>query len=586
MDWRTRHRTATGARSVWYNEIHDSIGLRADDLRLKGSVPMRLLRRFARSAPSYWLPPLLLAAALLANAAPAFAQTDDVLTFHYTNDRLGWNSHEKALTPRNVNSGQFGRIWVKTLDGQVYGSPLYVSGLTVKGRKRDVVYAATENNSVYALDAATGAIVWAATQLSTPLNSTEFNNCPMISPLHGITSTPVIDRDSNTIFVCGITQPKVKQVYKIWAMDIRTGERRKGFPVVIEGSYHGCAFEAGQLVQRGALSLVNGWLYVPFGARCDLGDWHGWVAGVNTADPVAPQRLFSTSPTGDGGGIWCAGGLTADAAGNLYAVTGNGENTVEQDGEDLSESVLRLTATANGLAFSHKPKDYYMPSNYKHLDDNDEDLGAAGVLVLPDAPGAPHLLVTAGKDGLVYVLSRDNMGGVGGEVIKQRIFGNDETSYHANIRSMPAFFDAGTAGRLVYVPGDGSGPHGERGLVALRVGHAGGEVTLQQAWTSPRPFDSPASPVVSSDGQQNGIVWMVAPSMNQTEQGTAGALFAFDAINGSVLYNSTQRPVRDLLLNARKFASPTVTAGRVFVGTNGVVAYGPLSARVKQASTN
>jgi outer membrane protein assembly factor BamB len=521
---------------------------------------------------------LLCAVATLAGAVAA--EPVDVLTFHGDDSRLGWNSRETVLKPGNVTAASFGKVWETKLDSSCYASPLAASNVKIGGRLHDVVYAATENNSVYALDAATGLILWQTEQLARPLTVDEFNSCPNVNPTVGITGTPVIDRKTGAIYVCGATQPRLRQVYKVWALDIETGKVKSGWPVTVGGTWRNVEFDGGQLVQRAALSLIDGWVYISFGARCDVGNWHGWTVGIDAARPAAKQRLFSYSATGDGGGIWCSGGLAADTRGNLYTATGNGEFALGDGRQNLSEAVVRLT-TAKGLAFSGSAKDFYVPVNYKFLDDNDEDLGGSGAIVLPDMPetNTPHLVLTAGKDGLVYLLNRDNLGGVGGELQKTRYFGDPNGAYHGNIRSMPAYFDGGgEAGRFVYVPGNETGPNGEKGMVALKIApaSANGPAALAEAWTLKTTLDNAATPAVSSDGAKDGIVWLISPRGDDDFGGGAGKLWAFNALTGDVLYDSGMAGQRDTLFDPRKFTAPVITGGRVFVASSRFAAYGLL----------
>jgi hypothetical protein len=343
-------------------------------------------------------------------------------------------------------------------------------------------------------------------------------------------------------------------------------------------------FDAGQLTQRGAINLVNGWLYMTFGSRCDIGEWHGWIMGVNASDPAAPQRVFTPAPAVDGGGMWGAAGLSADKDGTLYAVTGNGDFTLGQHGDNVCESIVRLKPEGNELKFSKNPNDFYVPSNYKQLDASDSDLGGSSCVVLPDQPGTstPRLIVTCGKDGLVYMVNRDNLGGIGGELYKQPLFGNAATHSFGIIITSPAYFDSGKD-RYVYVSGGGTGPNGEHGLVALRItaDSPNDRAKLATAWTLKKEIDMPGAPFVSSNGKNEGIVWLIVSHKDGADMGPPGTLYAFSAVTGETLYQSDTDPTRDELTDARKFSCPTVANGRVFIGTHGVVAYGLLGSNPK-----
>jgi hypothetical protein len=505
------------------------------------------------------------------------AQAIDVTTFHYDVARTGWNPNERILTPRLLEAGRFGRLWHTLLDGQVYAAPLVVSGKSLGGSSRDLVIAPTENNTVYALDAETGEIVWQR-HLATPLSDAEYNDCINISPLHGITSTPVIDLNTKEIYVCGLSASRLKQLYSVWALDLATGAIKDNWPVTLAGKYAGLAFDGGQLTQRGALSMVDGWLYIPFASRCDIGEWHGWVMGVNAHNPTAPQRAFTASPDTSGGGMWGSAGLAADADGNLYAVTGNGDYNLNEGGKSIVESILRMT-THDGLAFSYQPKDYYVPANHEELDRMDADLGGSSAIVV-DHPGSatPHLLFTGGKDGYLYLVDRDNLGGVGAEIQKDRLFGGSGGGFYSSfIKTTPATFQDGQGTRYIVVTGNDKGHGGMQGVVALKLGLDDKKRShCTPAWSAGRPLYQPGSAVVSSNGAQDGIVWVIETNKNDDDGGPPGVLHAYSALTGKELYRSSRKERRDSLGDARKFSAPTVANGRVYCGTDGIVAYGPI----------
>ena len=237
----------------------------------------------------------ILALALCATALTCqavAAQGVSIPTFHGGNERLGWNSHETVLTPASVQTPAFGKRWSNELDGMVSGSPLTMAAVLINGKKRNVVYAATEGNSVYALDAATGSVIWARKGLAAPVSNAEFWGQPGETD-HGILSTPVIDEAGGTIYACGAHLKGLRHIYLVWALDIRTGALKAGWPVTLKGEYKSSPFAAGQVIQRGALSFVNGWVYIPFGGRGDTPPWRGWIMGIDAHDPSAPQRASS-----------------------------------------------------------------------------------------------------------------------------------------------------------------------------------------------------------------------------------------------------------------------------------------------------
>jgi hypothetical protein len=496
----------------------------------------------------------------------------EILMFHGDLARTGWNAAERVLTPVAVRSSAFGRLWTSPVEGAIYAQPLVVRGVPIRGAPRTMIYVVTEHDLVYGLDAMGGSRVWGPVALGTPVTRAALP-CGNIDPV-GITSTPVIDRAASTLFVAGLTTPDGgrTKVYKVAALDLATGAMRAGWPVVIAPPpASGLRFHPEVQQQRGALTLLGGVVYVPFGGYYgDCGDYHGWVVGVPIAHPDR-QQAFAT-PTQRMGGIWAAGGLAADAAGNLYAATGNSDS---RDRIDLGNSVVRL-ATAPTLAFSGRTADFFTPSNFVALNDTDTDLGSTAPLVLPAQPGSatPDLVFIAGKQGVGYLINRANMGGVSrgdgiaGEGVYSRcVFGGCREG-GPQIFSAVAYWDGGQSGRLILVPGHGRQPapcRGTGGVVALRLEVVAGTraSTFGVAWCGPSMRD-PGAPAVSSAGAEGGLVWVV-------DIGPA-ILYALDARTGEQVYASAGR---DALGGAHRFITPAVVEGRVYVGAgDGVAAYG------------
>jgi hypothetical protein len=540
----------------------------------QGTLAAILMRNFTR---------LLIAPALLfALICPAVADRFAVTTYHYNNQRTGWNGRENILSPATLNSNTFGKLWHTTLDGDVAGSPLYVPQVKVDGTKHDVVYAATNANSVYALDSSDGHLLWGPVRVVPPISDVAFLGSGDLHHPNGILSTPAIDLKSQTIYVGALFQPKIQQEFGVWALDLSTGKIKSGWPVILHGSYLGCKFDGGQVLQRGALLLnTDGWLYVPFGARQDRPDWHGWIVGVDTHLPAAKQRLWSPDPHAEGGGIWGVGGPSADLSGNIFVVMGN---DFAKHGVDLGQTVTKLLSTPTGLVANIDSKSVFMPRNVVYLNETDEDLGGGGGVILPDLTMTDgtksiewDLITTGGKEGVVYLLDRNNLGGIGNSLFSKLYFGDPKIRDLGEIRAVPAFFSAGSAGQFLFYPGEDAGVDGEHALVGLKLGlGADGKPSLTQVWTLPADLQRPASPAVSSDGANNGIVWLVEPDLT-TEGGMGpGVLHAYDALTGKELYNSNQNATRDALTHARKFAGPVIVGGKVFVGVDGVMCYGML----------
>lgn len=494
-----------------------------------------------------------------------------MLTFHYDNARLGWNSEESVISPASLKRGGFGERWHASTDGLVWGSALLVHKLKTSRGPIDVIFAATDHNSVYALDARNGQRIWVRSQLAKPLSEAQFLGTWGSDGVHGILSTPVIDAKSQSLYVCGLEAEGLRQYYAVWSLDLLTGRTRSGYPVRLKAADRGTKFECGQLIQRGALSLVSGRLIVPFGGRGDVPPWRGWVVSLDAAHPDRPPLSVCTSPYTDGAGVWSGGGVSADERGDLFAATGNGTFDVPAGGACAAECVLRLKADKPRLGLSLKKPDSYTPSNFAFLDEQDEDLGGATPNVLPPIGGkAPRLLFIGGKDGVAYLLDRDNLAGIGGEIQKTRIFSQPSAIYHEGIRSTSAYWDAGSSGKFIYVAGDEPGPSGDHGMVALRlaVDPATGLPGISKSWTLSRDFDGPSSPVVSSQGDKNGVVWVV-----ETGNGFRSSLLAYDALTGALLYDSA-RPGGAYFAGGRRFTSPVVCDGRVYVGARGVICFG------------
>ncbi|HLJ59698.1 MAG TPA: hypothetical protein VKZ50_08200 [bacterium] len=513
----------------------------------------------------------LLAAVLLTgppDAAPAPAPgASNVLTFHGDFARTGWNAAERTLTPDTVRGGRFGKLWTSSTDGEIYAEPLVVSGVVVAGAvPRTLVYVVTERDLVYAFDAAAGKVAWGPVSLGAPVSRASLP-CGNIDPV-GITSTPVIDRAASTLYVVGLTTPDGGQtkVYKAAALDLATGRMRPGWPATIAPPPSGGRrFDPGTQQQRGALALVRGVVYVPFGGYWgDCAQYHGWVVGVPAGDP-AHQQSYAV-PTGRMGAIWAAGGIAVDASGRLYASTGNSDS---EGPVDFGNAVIRLE-TQPALRFSGAAQDYFVPSNFVALNDRDTDLGSTAPLLLPPQPGpVPHLVFIAGKQGVAYLINADNMGGVSkgngisGEAVYSRcVFGSCQGG-GPQVFSSAAYWDAGVGGRFVLVPGRGSQPspcRGTGGVAALKLGAAPG---FDVAWCS-GSMRNAGAPAVSSAGADGGLVWVVDSG--------EGVLHALNGLTGAEVYASSGA---DALSGAHQFITPAVAGGRVYVGAgHTVVAYG------------
>ncbi len=346
----------------------------------------------------------------------------DLTTSQYNNLRTGSNANEVRLTPRNVNSREFGKLFSLDVDGDVYAEPLYLPAVQISGKgTQEVIFIATEHDSLYAFDAGKkSAPFWHTNFTNSAMGVTSVpaqeTHCPFINPEVGITSTPVIDRDSGTLFVLVRTKEEVhgaeaQYVQRLHAIDVSTGNERSGSPVTIKASVTTAAgdklaFDPRVENPRAAIALVNGNIYLSWASSCDAGDYHGWVMAYD-AHTLAQKAVFNTSPNGKQSGIWQSDtGPAADREGNLYVVTGNGDFDAVTK-HDYGDTMMKLFLDRNKFLV----RDYFTPHDEQVLNQKDLDLGAGGPVLLPDQDGGhPHLALVGGKDGNLFVLDRDHMG--------------------------------------------------------------------------------------------------------------------------------------------------------------------------------
>ncbi|MEE1788236.1 PQQ-binding-like beta-propeller repeat protein [Streptomyces sp. SP17BM10] len=508
---------------------------------------------------------------LLGFATPAQAVESTVSA---NNKRTGWDANEPNLSPAKVSASTFGQRWSAAVSGAVLAQPL-VTGTNV--------IAATENNYVYGLDPATGKANWTRQLGAAWPTSTVSCNDPAAHT--GITATPVYDSTSNTVYLTSKVNDGPDAQHPHWyvhALNASTGAERAGWPVTIQGSptnSPGHPFNPMTAAQRPGLLLMNGYVYAAFASYCDNGPYVGQVVGVNVASRAL--TMWSTEAGSDTmeGGIWqSGGGLVSDGAGRIFLTTGNGSgNGSPRPGPGnrppgtLGESVVRLGVNTNG---SLSAKDFFSPANNQTLDKNDTDLGSGGPMAMPDAfgtPAHPRLLVQVGKDGRVFLLDRDNLGGMG-----QGPNGTDNPVSMAGpfegVWGHPAAF--GGAGGYVYTVATDTG-NGKSPLRALKYGvNSAGVPVLTSAGTSNEGFGyGSGSPVVTSNAASpsSALVWAVWSGSGAG--GVGGELRVYDAVpvNG-VMHLRRSFPIG----TAAKFVVPATDGGRVFVGTRDghIVAFG------------
>ncbi len=502
-----------------------------------------------------------------------------VLTYHNDNLRTGQNLSETILTPSNVNSAQFGLLFTASVDAQIYAQPLYVPAVAIpKNGTHNIVIIVTENDSVYAFDADTaGPALWHTSLLSNgaiaiPAGDT---GCGDLTPLIGSTSTGVIDPATNILYLTAATkEANGTYVYRLHALDVANGSEERTSPIVIQGSVAstGSNAKSGQISlsaffnnQRSALLLDGSVLYMAFSSHCDFPPYNGWVVGYNKTS-LSQLALYSIDPDGTDGGIWMSGGgLAADATGDVYLATGNGTFDANIGGPDYGDSLMRLTPSGT----SFKVNTYFTPSNQLGLSQSDQDLGSGALLLLPDQPTAPtHLAIGMGKQGVLYLVNRDGMGGYqtganGADNVVQEISGV------GGMFSTPAYFS-----NNIYISRANQFPQ--------QYSISNGMLSNPPVQTFPVTFAWPgATPSISADGSENAILWMIA-NMNNI-----AVLYALDASNISTeLYDSSQNATRDMAGTYNKFQVPTVANGKVYVATQTQLAVYGLLAGSSPTPTN
>jgi PQQ-like domain len=512
----------------------------------------------------------------------------DVTTYHFDNARDGLNAQEDVLTLNNVNSAQFGKVGVDTVDGRVDGEPLYLANVTAGGGLRDVLYVVTEHDSVYAFDADSGAQIWKTSILGSGETTSDDHSCGQITPEIGITSTPVIDRNqgaNGTLYTVGMSKDAGGKYHqRLHALDLTTGAELAGSPTEIAGSYPGTGanstngnviFDPSQYAERSGLLLVNsangtaGTIYLGWTSHCDDEPYTGWVMGYSES-AFKQTQIINLTPNGSEGSIWMTGdGIAADSNANLYFLDANGTFDASldangfPDGGDFGNAIIKL-ATNGKLTVA----DYFETYNTVNESNADLDLGSGGEILLPDqtdaSGGVHHLLIGAGKDEIIYVADRDNMGKI------NTAASNDSNIYQTvsgqlggMVYSTPAFFN----GVLYY------GAVNDH-LKAFPMTNA--RLAVTPSSSSAIEFAYPGTtPSITANGIQNGIVWALESSLN-----TPAVLHAYDASNlAHELYNSNQAPNnRDSFGNGNKFITPLVVNGKVYAGTTtGVAVFGLLN---------
>ena len=500
------------------------------------------------------------------------AATTDVLTYHNDSMRTGQYLTETTVTPANVASASFGLLHRLAADGLVDAAPLVVSQLSVGGALRNVVYIATENDSVYAYDANTGALIGHVSLLATGETPSDPRSCTQVTPQIGITSTPVIDRSAGpngTIYVVAMSKDSGGTYFqRLHALDLVTLADR--IPaVVIQATYPGAtAFAPDRYKERGALLLAQGQVFTSWASHCDDSPYNGWIMAYSEAT-LAQTAVINLTPKGAQGGIWDVAGLALDSNGAIYTLLGNGifDTTLTASGfpvnQDYGNAAVKLTLSGAALTVT----DYFTSWNTTSQSQGDVDLGSGSPLLLPDLVDSTgttrQLMLAAGKDMNLYLLDRANMGKYNGNVNStDAIYQELPAALGHTMLSAPVYFNGS-----IYLA-DSGGTLKQFKLSAAKLAATPASVS------SATYYYPGTSPAISANGSTNAIVWAV-----QSNSSSAAVLHGYNPANLAVeYYNSTQAAGnRDAFGNGNKFITPVIANGKVFVGTpSGVAVFGLL----------
>jgi len=513
----------------------------------------------------------------LAFASPLAAQ-QNVLTWHNNNARTGEDLHETILKPSNVKPSTFGKLFVIHVDGKVDAQPLYFANVSIPGKGRhNVLYVATEHDSIYAFDADNGHELWHVSMLKPGETTSGPRHCGQVTPEIGVTATPVIDPSvgpHGTIYVVAMSKNSADRYFqRLHALDLTTGKEEFGGPIDIHAKYPGTGdnskngmviFDPKQYKERPGLLLVGHTIVTSWSSHCDIRPYTGWVMDYN-ASTLKQTSVLDLAPNGSEAAVWQSGaGPAADSSGNIYLLAGNGtfDTTLNRKGfpdkGDYGNAFLKLTIKHGKL----KVADYFDMDNTIAESNRDEDLGSGGAMVLPPMKNAKgrvmHLAVGAGKDRNIYLVNCDHMGKFNPH--RNNIYQELVHALKGKEFAAPAYFD----GKLYYGAVNDS-------IRAFQFSNAK-LLPKPESITSNQFVYPGATPSISADGTRNAILWA-------TENGTTAVLYAYDANNlGHMLYNSNMAPnARDHFGTGNKFITPTVANGKVYVGTtNGVGVFGLL----------
>jgi len=508
-----------------------------------------------------------------------------VFMHHNDISRTGQNVNETTLTTANVGGPKFGKLFSHAVDGYIYAQPLYVPNVTIGGATHNVVYVATEGDSVYAFDADTNTgananPLWHANLIDTrhgaAAGATTVNvqndllsSCVDLVPQAGITSTPSIDPSTGTMYVETKSHEGVNFVHRLHAIDITTGNEKAPGPVAISASVPGTGdgssngvltFDGLHHLNRPGLLLLNGIIYLGYASHCDTSPYHGWLFAYDTKT-FTQQAVYVTTPNGGLGGIWMSGaGVAAESSGNVFISTGNGDfDTTNSFATEFGDTIVKLTLGSSTFSVL----DYFTPFDQGTLQNNDTDLGSGGVVLLPDQSGShPHELVEVGKEGTIYIVDRDQMTAADAHycpaVAPTNCTSDPEIVQELQNTSSQLWGTPAYWNNSVYFWGTND---------AIRDYTFGGGLISQSPASSGNVFVGFPGPTasISASGTTNAIVWAI----DATNFGAPGpaVLHAFDATNvANELYNSNQI-ASDQAGAGVKFSVPMIANGKVYIGT-------------------
>jgi hypothetical protein len=511
-----------------------------------------------------------------------------VTTQHNDNLRTGQNLNETDLTPALVGGGQFGKLFSQTVDGLVYAQPLYVPNVYIPGKGiHNVVYVASEHDSVYAWDAdsntgANSTPLWQTSFINpskgiTTISSNDVNCPDGVIPEIGITSTPVIDVTTNTIYILVETKENGSFFHRLHALDITTGAEKFGGPTVIAGSVPGTgAGNSGgtltfdpllHLNRPGLLLTSGGDISIAWASNCDNPPFHGWIMSYRAAS-LQQTGIWATTPNGSGGGTWMSGaGMATDGSDSVYFATGNGSFDTSGTPVDFGDSVIRMTLSDAGVGVA----DYFTPYNQGNLNSGDVDVASGGPLLLPDQSGPhPKELIQVGKEGSIYVIDRTSMGHYDPQNNSQIV--QNLTGQIGGVYGTPAYWNGN-----VYF----GASYDALKAFSLTNGTLSSIPTSSSALTFTYPG---ATPSISASGNNDAILWIL---QTDTQNNGNEVLRAYDATNlATELYDSNQNLARDNPGGAVKYAVPTIINGKVYAGSaNAINVYGNVSQLSQQTTS-